>query len=333
MIPDTGHPNARAVRGFCPRFSFALQAAARGARGASENSSSWASTVRKHGQTGSYARSTMAPIEKTTGGTRMALQGAHQLFGDTDESSCVPDAACAPRRSGAREASDAPDVPDAACAIGMPDEAYKLKASWMLDAPSSPEVFPLGDYLADAFIAWDFYADAPIPDAPFVLRFSEGDLVAYRALDGELAVWAGAVDTSLPPASLRRDVEDCCPAWVVAGSSLARLASVLAGFSAQQKMNTPSSWKSAISVYCLRAAWFKPLSASRGCWRQLLTLRGGSAGNRGIPRRGSAGPRCSRRGPCLRPNRRIAGSCTPSPAPVPAARRRGGRSRLCRSGQ
>lgn len=168
----------------------------------------------------------------------MALQGAHQLFGDTDESSCVPDAACAPRRSGARGASDepavpdaacalerlgapgrssSPDAPDAACAIGMPDEACKLKASWMLDAPSSPEVFPLGDYLADAFIAWDFYADAPIPDAPFVLRFSEGDLVAYRALDGELAVGAGAVDTSFPPASLRRDVEDCCPAWVVAG--------------------------------------------------------------------------------------------------------------------
>ena len=99
----------------------------------------------------------------------------------------------------------------------MLGEACKLKASRMLDAPSSPEVSPLGDYLADAFIAWDFYADAPIPDAPFVLRFSEGDLVAYRALDGELAVWAGAVDTSLPPASLRRDVEDCCPAWVVAG--------------------------------------------------------------------------------------------------------------------
>lgn len=147
----------------------------------------------------------------------MALQGAHQLFGDTDESSCVPDAACAPRRSGARGVSDEPAVPDAACAIGMLGEACKLKASRMLDAPSSPEVFPLGDYLADAFIAWDFYADAPIPDAPFVLRFSEGDLVAYRALDGELAVWAGAVDTSLPPASLRRDVEDCCPAWVVAG--------------------------------------------------------------------------------------------------------------------
>lgn len=232
MIPDTGHPNARAVRGFCPRFSFALQAAARGARGASENSSSWAATVRKHGQTGSYARSTMAPIEKTTGGTRMALQGAHQLFGDTDESSCVPDAACAPRRSGARGVSDepdvpdaacalerlgAPDAPDAACAIGMPGEACKLKASQMPDAPSSPEAFPLGDYLADAFIAWDFYADAPIPDAPFVLRFSEGDLVAYRALDGELVVCAGSVDTSLPPASLRRDAEDCCPAWVVAG--------------------------------------------------------------------------------------------------------------------
>lgn len=147
----------------------------------------------------------------------MALQGAHQLFGDTDESSCVPDAACAPRRSGARGVSDEPAVPDAACAIGMLGEACKLKASWMLGAPSSPEVSPLGDYLADAFIAWDFYADAPIPDAPFVLRFSEGDLVAYRALDGELAVWAGAVDTSLPPASLRRDVEDCCPAWVVAG--------------------------------------------------------------------------------------------------------------------
>lgn len=232
MIPDTDHPNARAVRGFCPRFSFALQAAARGARGASGNSSSWAATVQRHGQTGSYARSTMAPIEKTTGGTRMALQGAHQLFGDTDESSCVPDAACAPRRSGAREASDAPavpdaacalerlgvpDAPDAACAIGMPGEACELKASWMLGAPSSPEVFPLGDYLADAFIAWDFYADAPIPDAPFVLRFSEGDLVAYRALDGELVVCAGSMDTSLPPASLRRDAEDCCPAWVVAG--------------------------------------------------------------------------------------------------------------------
>lgn len=162
----------------------------------------------------------------------MALQGAHQLFGDTDESSCVPDAACAPRRSGALGVSDepdvpdaacalerlgAPDVPDAACAIGTSGEACELKASWMLGAPSSPEAFPLGDYLADAFIAWDFYADAPIPDAPFILRFSEGDLVAYRALDGELAVWVGAVDTSLPPASLRRNAEDCCPAWVVAG--------------------------------------------------------------------------------------------------------------------
>ena len=51
----------------------------------------------------------------------MALQGAHQLFGDTDESSCVP---------------------DAACAIGMPGEACKLKASQMPDAPSSPEAFP-----------------------------------------------------------------------------------------------------------------------------------------------------------------------------------------------
>ena len=217
MIPDTGHPNARAVCGFCPRFSFALQAAARGAGYASENSSSWAATVRKHGQTGSYARSTMAPIEKTTGGTRMALQGAHQLFGDTDESSCVPDAACAPGRSGAHGTSDAPDEPDTACAIGVLGEACELKASWMLGAPSSPEAFPLGDDLADAFIAWDFYADAPISDAPFVLRFSEGDLVAYRALDGKLAVCAGAVDTSLPPASLRRDAEDCCPAWVVVG--------------------------------------------------------------------------------------------------------------------
>lgn len=282
----------------------------------------------------------------------MALQGAHQLFGDTDESSCVPDAACAPRRSGARGVSDEPDVPDAACAlerlgapgrssspdapdasraIGMPGEACKLKASWMLDAPSSPEVFPLGDYLADAFIAWDFYADAPIPDAPFVLRFSEGDLVAYRArsaslLSGRerwtprfrLPVCGATSKTAVPRGSLR-------------DPSLARLASALAGFSAQQKMNTSSSWKSAVSVYCLRAAWFKPLSASRGCWRQLLTLRGESAGNRGIPRRGSAGPRCSRRGPCSRPNRRIAGSCTPSPAPVPAARRREGRSRPCRS--
>ena len=115
--------------------------------------------------------------------------------------------------------------------------------------------------------------------------------------------------------------------------SLARLASVLAGFSAQQKMNTSSSWKGAVSVCCSRAAWFKPLSASRGCWRQPLILRGGSASNRDIPRRGSAGPRCSRRGPCSRPSRRIAGSCTPSPAPVPVARRRGGRSRLCRSGR
>lgn len=195
----------------------------------------------------------------------MALQGAHQLFGDTDESSCVPDAACALERLGAREASDAPDAPDAACAIGMLGEACELKASQMPDAPSSPEAFPLGDYLADAFIAWDFYADAPIPDAPFVLRFSEGDLVTYRALDGELLsgrerwtprfrlpVCGATPKTAVPRGSLR-------------DPSLARLASVLAGFSAQQKMNTSSSWKGAVSVYCLRAAWFKPLSASRGC--------------------------------------------------------------------
>ena len=147
----------------------------------------------------------------------MALQDAHQLFGDTDESSCVPDAACMPERPGAHGKSDEPAVPDAACAIGMSGEVCELKASWMLGAPSALEAFPLGDYLADAFIAWDFYADEPIPDAPFVLRFAEGDLVANRASGGELAVCAGAVDTSLPPASLRRDAEDCCPAWVIAG--------------------------------------------------------------------------------------------------------------------
>ena len=115
--------------------------------------------------------------------------------------------------------------------------------------------------------------------------------------------------------------------------SLARSASELVGLSAQQKMNTSSSWKGAVSVYRLRAARFKPLFASSTCWRQALILREGSAGRRGIPQRGSAGPRCSRRGPCSLPSRRIAGSCTPSPAPVPAARRRGGRSRPCRSGQ
>ena len=120
------------------------------------------------------------------------------------------------------------------------------------------------------------------------------------------------------------------PLW---DPSLARSASELVGLSAQQKMNTSSSWKGAVSVYRLRAARFKPLFASSTCWRQALILRGGIAGNRGILRRGSAGPRCSRRGPYLRPNRRIAGSCTPSSAPEPAARRRGGRSRPCRSGR
>ena len=115
--------------------------------------------------------------------------------------------------------------------------------------------------------------------------------------------------------------------------SLARSASELVGLSAQQKMNTSSSWKGAVSASRLRAARSKPLFASSTCWRQLLTLQAGIAGNCGILRRGSAGPRYSRRGPYLRPNRRIAGSCTPSPAPEPAARRRGGRSRPCRSGR
>ena len=114
---------------------------------------------------------------------------------------------------------------------------------------------------------------------------------------------------------------------------LARLASVLAGFSAQQEMNASSSWKDAASASRLRTARFKPPFVSSTCWRQPLTLQAGIAGRRGIPRRGSAGPRCSRRGPCSLPSRRIAGSCTPSPAPVPAARRRGGRLRPCRSGQ
>ena len=115
--------------------------------------------------------------------------------------------------------------------------------------------------------------------------------------------------------------------------SLARLASVFIELSKRRKTSTPLSWKSAASAYRLRATRFKPLSARRGCRLQALILRGGSASNRDIPRRGSAGPRCSRRGPCSRPNRRIAGSCTPLPASVPAARRRGGRSRLCRSGR
>lgn len=147
----------------------------------------------------------------------MALQGAHQLFGDTDESSCVPDAVCALGKLGAPGRSSSPGAPDMACALETLGEVSAIKLSGMTCVPSASEAFPSGDYLADAFIAWDFFVDAPIPNAPLVLRFDECDLVAYRALGGELAVCAGAVDTSLPPASLRRDAEDCCPAWVVAG--------------------------------------------------------------------------------------------------------------------
>ncbi len=147
----------------------------------------------------------------------MASQGTHQLFGDTDESSCVPDAACTLGMPGVPGRSSSPDASDMVCSFGALGEACESKPSWMLGASSAPEAFSSGDYLADALIAWDFYADAPISDAPFVLRFDECDLVAYRALGGELAVCVGAVDTSLPPASLRRDAEDCCPAWIVAG--------------------------------------------------------------------------------------------------------------------
>ena len=146
----------------------------------------------------------------------MARQNARTLYGNTNRSSCVPDAcegACVPdaHAAGAR-------VPDAcgagACvpdARGAAERAHGARDAdaRALDSCASTalNVNPhragqriAGQYLADALIVWDCYADAPLARTPVLLRFESFDLVCRSASEGGLALACGAVDTAHAPA-------------------------------------------------------------------------------------------------------------------------------------
>ena len=89
--------------------------------------------------------------------------------------------------------------------------------------PSSNHIDELrglaGQYLADAFIVWDYYRDEALPHTPLLLRFEEYDVIVLAESTGELSFWKGGSNTqndlqeslvSLPPKIKRAEI---CLGW------------------------------------------------------------------------------------------------------------------------
>lgn len=109
----------------------------------------------------------------------MAHENAHQLYGSTSKSSCVPSAS---RSSWSFESSSAND-------------SLNLSSATKPRGISNRKLLRgvRGQYLADALMVWDCYARAPRIDYPLLLRFENCDYVA-SAQNHELAIESQAGD-------------------------------------------------------------------------------------------------------------------------------------------
>lgn len=111
----------------------------------------------------------------------MERQDARMLYGNTNESSSIPDAP----RSGARHFVG-PFYSHGALILGN---------SFCESQPDALRGV-VGQRLADALTVWEGYRNARMRNTPLLLRFENYDLVAAQGPNGELALWRGAVDTS-----------------------------------------------------------------------------------------------------------------------------------------
>ena len=130
----------------------------------------------------------------------MAANDAHTLYGNTNETSSIPDARPA--------------------AGPVYDQAHSLvlSASFKASSPASPGTLT-GQALVDASIIWECYGDIPAKGTPMLLRFDDADLVVSPH-DSGIALWAGALDTAAPIAMFpdstpanKEENEQTCLCW------------------------------------------------------------------------------------------------------------------------
>lgn len=165
----------------------------------------------------------------------MVSDGMHFLYGETSDSSCVPDVGCrVPARvalSCAAQAGPVFDM-DGAMVLG---ESFRADDATPLDAL-------MGQYLADAFVLWECWDDCEEKASPLLLRFEEFDVVCSAGEDSLLALWSGALDVSAPVKAVRDERDDAgqnartCYAWerpvdlsALTGCLLDRIARTAAG--------------------------------------------------------------------------------------------------------
>lgn len=167
----------------------------------------------------------------------MSKDTRHFLYGDTNESSCVPDASVTTGNPPAETGSGASSAeePSARPLTSEPrattstrtvttfmsdatGPAYDTDGALVLDpsfknepaqngpdaenAAVSAPVLLEGRRLVDALMLWDAYRNDWALESPLLLRFEDGDVVlsyqAVRTTCGHITWWEGSLDTARP---------------------------------------------------------------------------------------------------------------------------------------
>ena len=171
--------------------------------------------------------------------------GMHFLYGNTNDSSCVPDAGCfgcEKRRSSSQSARAASSERACSCTTATVSQPFfdgaraasfdgicgsaselSLKAAQpgpVLDADgamvlsvsfhggdlSSLDAL-IGQYLVDAFVVWECWDDCEAASSPLLLRFEDFDAVFSAETEESFSLWCGSLDVAAPMKGVFEDDE------------------------------------------------------------------------------------------------------------------------------
>ena len=171
--------------------------------------------------------------------------GMHFLYGNTNDSSCVPDAGCfgdekgRPSSQSARAASAEKARSCATATVSQPffggaqtapldeicgralelslkaarpgpvldaDGAMVLSASFRGGDLSSLDAL-IGQYLVDAFVVWECWDDCEAASSPLLLRFEDFDAVFSADTEESFSLWCGSLDVAAPMKGIFEDDE------------------------------------------------------------------------------------------------------------------------------
>lgn len=118
----------------------------------------------------------------------MVQGNAHFLYGNTDSSSCVPDACAFGFGSGFSFGTSASLVCDIDSNLALSASLRRPLHQAFNDA--------LGQYVADVLVVWDCYSKRRMEHTPLLLRFEDFDFLIAADRAGNLSFLQGAVDTS-----------------------------------------------------------------------------------------------------------------------------------------